>query len=157
MTPSVFRLIPYKLRIHFLCATGFDLRARVTAQRKCVNHRATKTGGGQNICFSQQLSQVTKSINISSLQSLSPGEEMVDSGATKPQKQHRALKPIWHSGQTVELQPVGLSHDAMGPKDFPIDLHCERDACKSVGTYFWESQPRWNDSFHDQGLIHSVW
>ena len=41
-----------------------------------------------------------------------------------------------------------------GPDFFPIDLHCERDVCKSADTFFWVSQPLWNDWFHYQNLIH---
>lgn len=41
------------------------------------------------------------------------------------QEQRQDRKPIWHSGQSVELQLPGLSRDASDPKKrpFPIDLH----------------------------------
>lgn len=62
--------------------------------------------------------------------------------------------PVVPSGQNMKLQ-----HHVMHrgwQRLLPISLHCERNSCKMVDTFFGALHPLQNDLFWYQDLIHSV-
>lgn len=93
MTPSAFRLVPYKSRFHsaILSATRYDLPGKWSLNLRhkgsVTTIKTTKKGGGECFCFPQKLSVAVPSYQSeslkSSLQVLPLEVEMADGGTTE--------------------------------------------------------------------------